>query len=72
MFWDEATQLNVQLFEMYDDIGNWRNASCDSCGGVQNLRHAWFSTSIERLSVIRLVMNSALFRKEFSLSTFVE
>ena len=45
-------------------------------GEFKNLRHAWFSTSIERLierlSVICLVMNSALFRRGFSLSTFVE
>jgi hypothetical protein len=81
MFQDEAirsTKLDVQLFETHDDIGKLEKFSC---GGVQKSLPGpapvgsppCSPTSIERLSAICLVMNSALlFRRRFSLSTFVE
>jgi hypothetical protein len=70
-------KLYVQLFECMTTLWNWRNA----CGGSTeigltctswNLRHARSSTSIEKIRVIFLMINSALIRSGISLLAFVE
>jgi hypothetical protein len=73
------TKLNVQPFEIRDDIGELEKWSCGGSteiitgpAPVESPPRSPTTISIERLSIICLVMNSALFRRGLSLSTFVE